>query len=124
MAPGFSQLALPPSLPPLPPLQMADPSAAELSQCVPRFGNVGCAARLYARLLCNVVGQTASPAGLQQQLAGQYERAAIDFRGISVAEVESAALRDQVPLLCAARSQQIQQLFAPLPQAIDPDSPG
>ena len=81
---------------------------------MPRYGNTGCAARLYARLLCSTVGLNPMPEGLQRQLDGQYERAAIDFRGISVAQVESAALRYYVPMLCPARSRQIQELFAPL----------
>lgn len=108
----------PPESPPLPrgQLQTDSDSDDELSRCVPRYGNTGCAARLYARLLCDVVGQTPMPEGLQQQLDQQYERAAIDFRGITVAQVESTALQDYVPVLCPARSRQIQELFAPLVQ--------
>ena len=127
-SPGLSQIEAPPLVPP-PPLEslpspvrspstgssfLSDPSPDELSTCVPRYGHTGCAARLYARLLCAVVGQTPMPEGLQQQLDGQYQRAAIDFRGITVAQVESAALRYYVPMLCPARSRQIQDLFAPL----------
>ena len=107
---------LPPPPPPLAPLLPSDPSPEELSRCVPSYGNTGCAARLYARLLCGVVGLSPMPEGLQQQLDGQYERAAIDFRGISVEQVESAAVRYYVPMLCPARSRQIQDLFAPLAQ--------
>jgi hypothetical protein len=116
---GFSQQALPP-LPPLStPAPAGDspvpaPSAEELNSCVPRFGHTGCAARLYAQLLCAVVGQSPVPPGLQQQLDSQYERAAIDFRGISVGQVESAAVRYYVPMLCPDKSREIQELFTPL----------
>jgi hypothetical protein len=48
---------------------------------------------------------------LQQQLAEQYEQAAIDFRGISVEQVETAAVRYYSPMLCPDKSQQIRQLF-------------
>jgi len=115
--PGLSQPGMPPVPPPPPPaapLLLADPTAEELSRCVPSYGHTGCAARLYARLLCDVVGLSVMPEGLQQQLDGQYERAAIDFRGITVQQVESAAVRYYVPMLCPSRSRQIQELFAPL----------
>ena len=144
VAPGLSQVDAPP-LPPPPPLEplsppdslsrpdspsspggqsQSGPSADELSSCVPRYGNTGCAARLYARLLCVVVGQNPMPQGLQQQLDGQYERAAIDFRGITVAQVESAALGYYVPMVCPARSRMIQELFAPLAEPTAQESPG
>ena len=81
---------------------------------MPSYGNTGCAARLYARLLCGVVGQVPMPEGLQQQLDGQYERSAINFQGITVEQVESAAVRYYVPMLCPNKSRQIQELFAPM----------
>lgn len=129
--PGLSQIEALPQLPPpqlLPPTEipsppglpaLSDPSPVELASCVPRYGNTGCAARLYARLLCDVAGQAPMPDGLQQQLDGQYERAAINFSGITVEQVESAAVRYYVPMLCPAKAKQIQALFAPM---AEPDS--
>jgi len=122
MLPGRGQAGMPPPPPPLsPPAPLnpsipPDPSPEELGRCVSSYGNTGCAARLYARLLCEVVGLSTTPQGLQQQLAGQFERASVDFRGIGVQQVETAALRYYVPMLCSARSRQIQELFAPLPE--------
>jgi hypothetical protein len=114
---GFGQVGMPPLPPPPAPAGVSPvpaPSAEELNSCVPRFGHTGCAARLYAQLLCAVVGQSPVPPGLQQQLDSQYERAAIDFRGISVGQVESAAVRYYVPMLCPDKSREIQELFTPL----------
>ena len=116
-APGTAQPEAPPLLPPPPALATPlppEPSAEEIGRCVPSYGNTGCAARLYARLLCGVVGQVPMPEGLQQQLDGQYERAAINFQGITVEQVESAAVRYYVPMLCPNKSRQIQELFAPM----------
>ena len=99
-----------PSAPPM--LGVPSTDADDLSSCVARYGNTGCAARLYARLLCEVVGQSPIPDGLQQRLDRDYEDAAIDFSGISAAQVESVAVRYYAPMLCPERSRQIQELFA------------
>lgn len=111
LLPGLmsSAWAEPPAPPPLPSLPEA--ISPELQDCVSRFGHTGCAARLYARMLCDSVGQLSSNELLQQQLAQQYEQAAIDFRGISVEQVETAAVRYYSPMLCPDKSQQIRQLF-------------
>jgi hypothetical protein len=50
---------------------------------------------------------------MEVQLAEQYERAAIDFRGISPEQVETAAVRYYAPMLCPETSPQIRQLFNP-----------
>ncbi|MEY3749772.1 MAG: hypothetical protein RLZZ11_975 [Cyanobacteriota bacterium] len=108
MAPVQAQL---PGLPPLPSLpQPVDP---ELQSCVARFGHTGCAARLYAQLLCRAVGEGVGSEQLEQQLAEQYEQAAIDFRGITPEQVETAAVRYYSPMLCPEKSVQIRQLFNP-----------
>lgn len=125
-APGPAQLAVPPPPPLAPPLPGTplppEPSDAELGACVGRFGHTGCAARLYARLLCAVVGQPSIPEDLQAQLDGQYVRAGIDFRGITVEEVEGTAVRYYAPMLCPSRSDGIRELFAPRtsPAAAEP----
>ena len=104
--------AQPQALPPLPslPQPAVDP---ELQSCVARFGHTGCAARLYAQLLCRVVGDAAASEQLQQQLTEQYEQAAIDFSGITPEQVETAAVRYYSPMLCPEKSPQIRQLFNP-----------
>ncbi len=106
MSPAWAEPPAPPPLPSLP-----EAISPELQDCVSRFGHTGCAARLYARMLCDSVGQLSSNELLQQQLAQQYEQAAIDFRGISVEQVETAAVRYYSPMLCPDKSQQIRQLF-------------
>ncbi|MFM7312180.1 MAG: hypothetical protein ACKO0M_03275, partial [Cyanobium sp.] len=70
-APGLGQSGLPslpipppPLAPPQAPQLPTEPSAEEISRCVPSYGHTGCAARLYARLLCGVVGLSAMPEGL------------------------------------------------------------
>jgi hypothetical protein len=88
----------------------------ELQSCVSRFGHTGCAARLYAGLLCASIGAAAGPSELEKleaQLAEQYDQAAIDFRGITPEQVETAAVRYYTPMLCPERSPQIRQLFNP-----------
>lgn len=113
LAPARSQL-LPPAPPPAPALELADPAAEEINLCVPRFGNSGCAARLYAGLLCAAVGEGSAPQDLQQRLEQQYAQAGIDFRGISASQIETMAVTDQAPRLCPQKSRQIQELFSSL----------
>jgi hypothetical protein len=123
LAPVRSQ-PLPAPPPPLPslqpslqttPLEVSSPEA--LRVCVPRYGHTGCAARLYARLLCVVVGVSSSLEDLQQQLDEEYQQAAIDFRGISAAQIEAAAVTYYAPMLCPQKSGQIRELFAALARA-------
>ena len=116
LAPARSQL-LPPAPPPAPALELADPAAEEINLCVPRFGNSGCAARLYAGLLCAAVGEGAAPQELQQRLEQQYAQAGIDFRGISASQIEAMAVKDEAPRLCPQKSRQIQELFSSLAEA-------
>ena len=118
LAPARSQLLPPaPPPPPAPALELADPAAEEINLCVPRFGNSGCAARLYAGLLCAAVGEGAAPQELQQRLEQQYAQAGIDFRGISASQIETMAVTDQAPRLCPQKSRQIQELFSSLAEA-------
>ncbi|MEN9860431.1 MAG: hypothetical protein RLZZ515_913 [Cyanobacteriota bacterium] len=108
LAPAQAQL---PAMPPLP--SLPEPIDPELQTCVTRFGHTGCAARLYAQLLCRSVGDPAISEQMQLQLAEQYEQAAIDFRGITPEQVETAAVRYYSPMLCPDKSPQIRQLFNP-----------
>ena len=118
LAPARSQLLPPaPPPPPAPALELADLAAEEINLCVPRFGNSGCAARLYAGLLCAAVGEGAAPQELQQRLEQQYAQAGIDFRGISASQIEAMAVKDEAPRLCPQKSRQIQELFSSLAEA-------
>ena len=108
VVPALAQGPVPPPLPSLP-----EAISPELQSCVSRFGHTGCAARLYARILCDSVGQLPSSEALEQGLAQQYEQAAIDFRGISPEQVESAAVRYYSPMICPEKSEQIRKLFNP-----------
>ncbi len=108
VVPALAQQPVPPPLPSLP-----DAISPELQSCVSRFGHTGCAARLYARMLCDSVGELPSSEALEQDLAQQYEQAAIDFSGISPEEVETAAVRYYSPMLCPDKSEQIRKLFNP-----------
>ena len=118
LAPARSQLLPPaPPPPPAPALELADPAAEEINLCVPRFGNSGCAARLYAGLLCAAVGEGAAPQELQQRLEQQYAQAGIDFRGISASQSEAMAVKAEAPRLCPQKSRQIQELFSSLAEA-------
>ena len=87
------------------------------ADCVPRYGHTGCAARLYAQLLCTAVGSSTPASELQLQLDQQYEQAAIDFRGITAAQIEKAAVGYYVPMLCPDKRIEIRELFAPLEDA-------
>lgn len=101
-----------PALAQVPPLPDLPGSVSpELSSCVARYGNTGCAARLYARLLCDSVGRFTSSAEMEWRLADQFEQAAIDFRGITPEQVETAAVRYYSPMLCPSKSPQIRRLF-------------
>ena len=114
VVPALAQGPVPPPLPSLP--TSPEAISPELQSCVSRFGHTGCAARLYAGLLCASIKAGAGAGELQSmevQLAEQYERAAIDFRGISPEQVETAAVRYYAPMLCPETSPQIRQLFNP-----------
>lgn len=112
------QVPPPPLAAPVPGSDSAPPGArwggSNLRSCVTLHGNLGCAARLYAELLCRVVGAPPALQTLEPQLARQYALAAIDFTGLSAEAVESAAVSEQVPQICPDRSPEIQALFAPL----------
>ena len=111
LAPALAQGPVPPPLPTLP-----EAISPELQSCVTRFGHTGCAARLYAGLLCASIGSGAGPTELEKmeaQLAEQYDQAAIDFRGITPEQVETAAVRYYAPMLCPETSPRIRQLFNP-----------
>lgn len=108
LAPALAQ-----GLPPLPQLPPAPGLFGALADCVPRYGHTGCAARLYARLLCDSLGSSTTPELMQAELEQQYEQAAIDFGGITAEQVETAAVRYYAPSLCPERSPQIRQLFDP-----------
>ena len=108
-APVRAQLSAPlPALPPLP-----STVSPELQTCVARFGHSGCASRIYARILCDTVGQWGRSLWMEQQLEEQYEQAGIEFRGITAEQVETTAVRYYAPMLCPAKSPQIRQLFNP-----------
>ena len=96
-------LLAPPPL--LPPLQQS------LESCVPSYGDGGCAARLYAQLLCDSVGQATPVRELEGRLQTQYERAGINFLGLTPEVVESTAVLTYVPDLCPQQRAQIQKLF-------------
>jgi hypothetical protein len=97
--------------PPLPPWSTGE----TVQDCVARFGNRGCAARLYGQLLCQAVavGYTTPARTLQVQLERDYQQAAIDFTGITAAQIEHLALSRHVPVLCPAATPRIRDLFAP-----------
>jgi len=113
--PALAQMPAPPPLPVVPDRVISP----ELEGCVRRFGHTGCAARLYASLLCSSVASAASLQAtealerMEAQLAEQYDQAAIDFRGITPEQVETAAVRYYAPMLCPEKSSQIRQLFNP-----------
>ena len=114
-SPALAQFLAPP-LVPLAPETVISP---ELEGCVRRFGHTGCAARLYAQLLCtsmrtaNDFTAEAERERMEAKLAEQYDQAAIDFRGITPEQVETAAVRYYAPMLCPEKSPQIRQLFNP-----------
>jgi hypothetical protein len=108
--PAFAQFLAPPPLPSVPETVISP----ELEGCVRRFGHTGCAARLYAQLLCASMGTAEGELErMEAKLAEQYDQAAIDFRGITPEQVETAAVRYYAPMLCPEKSPQIRQLFNP-----------
>lgn len=109
-SPALAQFLAPPPLPAVPEPVISP----ELEGCVRRFGHTGCAARLYAQLLCASMGTAEGELErMEAKLAEQYEQAAIDFRGINPEQVETAAVRYYAPMLCPEKSPQIRQLFNP-----------
>jgi hypothetical protein len=113
--PVLAQFQAPPPLPAVPETAISP----EREGCVRRFGHTGCAARLYAQLLCASMGAANRLAGegalerMEAELAEQYDQAVIDFRGITPEQVETAAVRYYAPMLCPEKSPQIRQLFDP-----------
>ena len=109
-SPALAQFLAPPPLPAVPEPRISP----ELEGCVRRFGHTGCAARLYAQLLCASLGTAEGELErMEAKLAEQYDQAAIDFRGITPEQVETAAVRYYAPMLCPEKSPKIRQLFAP-----------
>ena len=114
VVPALAQGPVPPPLPSLP-----EAISPELQSCVSRFGHTGCAARLYARMLCASMGSRAGLSTeseleqMQAQLAEQYDQAEIDFRDITAMQVETAAVRYYAPMLCPEMSPRIRELFKP-----------
>ena len=107
--PVLAQIPVPPPLPSVPETVISP----ELEGCVRRFGHTGCAARLYAQLLCASLGTAEGELErMEAKLAEQYDQAAIDFRGITPEQVETAAVRYYAPMLCPEKSPKIRQLFA------------
>ena len=109
LLPCCLQPALAQAPPPLPALPGS--TSPELRSCVASYGHTGCAARLYAQLLCDNVGRFSSTAAMEFKLAEQYEQAGIDFRGITPEQVETAAVRYYSPMLCPQKSRLIRRLF-------------
>ena len=108
---GSSRAQLPPGLPPPPPAAHGAWDAP-LATCVPRFGDAGCAAHLYAQALCALVGQRAEPTPWQRWLEQRYGEAGIRFDGLTVEQIERLAVAEQVPQLCPASAEAIHRLFS------------
>lgn len=114
MAPWPSSLVVPPSPPLLPELLAPGPAQASnfaLGRCVANLGQVGCAARLYAQLLCDNIGLQTPLNQLHQSLQSSFEQAAIDFQGITPPSIETAAVRYYAPQLCPLKSEKILDLM-------------
>ena len=79
--------------------------------CVSRYGNSGCAANLYAQLLCDTVGSVTSMQQLEPRLQRAFEQAGINFAGLTAEAIQSAAVDYYTPMLCPPKSRQIQELF-------------
>ena len=79
--------------------------------CVSRYGNSGCAANLYAQLLCDTVGSETSMQQLEPRLQRAFEQAGINFAGLTAEAIQSAAVDYYPPMLCPPKSRQIQELF-------------
>ncbi|MEN9541842.1 MAG: hypothetical protein RLZZ459_1933 [Cyanobacteriota bacterium] len=100
---------------PLPPPPPPGPTGETAQDCVARFGNRGCAARLYGRLLCQAeaVDYVIPARTLRLQLERDYQQAAIDFTGVTASQIEDLALAQHVPVLCPGATPRIRDLFAP-----------
>ena len=112
--PPAAPLFVPPPLPVLPEItapRQPDTSSFELGRCVATLGQVGCAARLYAQLLCDNIGLQTPLSQLHQSLQTSFEQAAIDFQGITPASIETAAVRYYTPQLCPLKSERIIDLM-------------
>lgn len=79
--------------------------------CVARYGHTGCAARLYAEVLCEVVGQRADLYRALTQLQRRFSDEHINFNGITAEQVEVTAARYYVPQLCPPKRQQVWDLL-------------
>lgn len=84
-----------------------------VSACVARYGHTGCAARLYAEVLCEVVGQRADLYRALTQLQRRFSDEHINFSGITAEQVEIVAARYYVPQLCPPKQQQVWDLLLP-----------
>lgn len=82
-----------------------------VSTCVARYGHTGCAARLYAEVLCEIVGQRADLYRVHSQLQRRYSEEQINFIGVATEQVETTAVRYYVPQLCPPKKQQIWDLL-------------
>jgi len=114
MAPGQAPLAVPPPPPVFPEVLAPRPpqsSSVDLGRCVAKLGQVGCAARLYAQLLCDNIGLQTPLSQLHQSLQSSFEQAAIDFQGITPTSIETAAVRYYTPQLCPLKSEKIIDLM-------------
>jgi hypothetical protein len=87
------------------------PNSVDLGRCVANLGQVGCAARLYAQLLCDNIGLQTPLSQLHQSLQSSFEQAAIDFQGITPASIETAAVRYYTPQVCPLKSEKIIDLM-------------
>jgi len=113
-APSPAFFAVPPPPPVFPELlaPAAPPSnSVDLGRCVANLGQVGCAARLYAQLLCDNIGLQTPLSQLHQSLQSSFEQAAIDFQGITPASIETAAVRYYTPQVCPLKSEKIIDLM-------------
>jgi len=79
--------------------------------CVSRYGNSGCAANLYAQLLCDTVGSSTTMQQLEPRLQRAFEQAGINFAGLTAEAIQTAAVGYYTPMLCPPKSRQIQELF-------------
>ncbi len=114
LAPLPAPLAVPPPPPVLPELLAPAPPPSrgvDLGRCVANLGQVGCAARLYAQLLCDNIGLQTPLSQLHQSLQSSFEQAAIDFQGITPTSIETAAVRYYTPQLCPLKSEKIIDLM-------------
>ena len=82
----------------------------EMSSCTSRFGHTGCSARIYAKLICRTIGASlASSEGFK--MAKSFDAAGVNFRGITSDEIETAAIRYYMPIICPTRSDMARELF-------------